>query len=154
MSGPQAIAFEAAAIGAGNQNGVDPNVLVGMAGQELTFNPAAQSSTSTANGLFGLTDGVRSQYGLSNGDATGTSASAITNQVTTAAHYLGDLKNGPVPKSHPEHSLEIAIGYYRGSRKGVNGAINSKGGYDAMRKLSYGGETLGHYINSVERYVP
>jgi hypothetical protein len=154
LNGVQATAFEAAVISAGNKYGVDPNVLVGMAGQESTFNPAAQSSTSSANGLFGLTSGVRTQYGLSSGDATGTSASAITNQVTTAAHYLSDLKNGPVPKSHPEHSLEIAIGYYRGSRKGVNAAMSSKDGYNAMLKLTYGGETLGHYINSVERYVP
>ncbi len=59
---------------------------------------------------------------------------------------------GPVPSSHPSHQLEIALGYYRGSRASVNKAIRSKDGYDAMLKLRFQGESLNKYINYVESY--
>ncbi len=152
LTGPQAIAFENAVHSAGAANGIDPNVLVGMGMKESSLDPTAQSSTSSAAGMFGLTRGVRNATGLDNEDATGSSPAAIQNQVDAAASYLSGLMGGPVPSSHPDHSLEIAIGYYRGSRSGVNAAIASPGGYGAMLNLSYGGETLGHYINYVESF--
>ena len=56
----------------------------------------------------------------------------------------------PVP-SVPVFSSEIAIGYYRGNRVGVNRAIRA-GGYNAMLNLRYGGERLGSYISYVESF--
>jgi Transglycosylase SLT domain len=133
-------------------NGIDPNVLVGMAMKESSLDPTKTSTKSTASGLFGLEKGVRDTYGVSDADTTGSSPSAIISQVNAAASYLHDLMKGSVPAGHPDHQLEIAIGYYRGSRKGVNKAMASKGGYDAMLKLRYGGETLGKYIEKVESF--
>jgi transglycosylase-like protein with SLT domain len=139
-------------VAAGKANGIDPNVLVGMAMKESTLDPTAQSQTSTASGLFQLTASIQNAYGLSKADATGSSPSAITSQVSATAGYLHDLMGGRVPSSHPSHQLEIAIGYFRGSRNGVNRAMASKGGYNAMLKLRYGGESLGRYIKYVESY--
>jgi hypothetical protein len=137
---------------AGDEAGIDPDVLVGMALKESTLNSSAQSSSSSASGLFQLTSDVQGTYGLRAEDAVGTSPSAITNQVNAAAGYLYDLTQGQVPMNNPANSLEIALGYFRGSRRGVNRAMASPGGYPAMLQLSYKGETLGSYINYVESY--
>ena len=152
LTAEQAIAFESAVIATGNANGINPNILVGMAMKESTLDPTAVIKNGSASGLFGLTDSVKSAYGLSKADATGSTASAITNQVNAAAGYLHDLTKGQIPVAHPSQQLEIALGYYRGARKSVNKAMNSKGGYNAMLKLRFGGETLGKYIKYVESY--
>jgi len=119
---------------------------------ESSLNPSAQNPTSSASGLFGLTDNIKSTYGLGASDATGSSPSAITHQVNAAAGYLHDLMQGSVPSRHPGHQFEIALGYFRGTRKSVNKAIRSKGGYNSMLKLRFGGESLAHYIGKVESY--
>ena len=75
-----------------------------------------------------------------------------TKQVNAAASYLHDLMQGSVPSSHPAHRFEIAVGYFRGSRRSVNRAMASKRGYNSMLKLRFGGESLGHYIRKVESY--
>ena len=152
LTGEQAGAFESAVKATGSADGINPDALVGIAFQESSLNPAAQSSTSTASGLFGLTDKIKNTYGLSASDATGTSPSAITKQVNAAGSYLHDLMQGPVPASHPAHQFEIALGYFRGSRRDVNRAMGSKGGYDSMLKLRFGGESLRHYISGVESF--
>jgi hypothetical protein len=104
------------------------------------------------SGLYGLTKEVQNSYGIDKSFATGSSSTAITIQTFVAANYPHDLMQGPVPSSHPSHQLEIALGYYRGTRPSVNKAIGSKGGYDAMLKLRFQGESLGHYINYVESF--
>lgn len=119
---------------------------------ESSLDPTAKNPNSSASGLFGLTDKVKSKYGLSSSDATGSSSAAITHQVNAAAGYLHDLMKGAVPSGHPGHQFEIALGYFRGSRKSVNRAIGSKRGYDSMLKLRFGGESLKHYIGKVESY--
>jgi hypothetical protein len=153
LTGPQAAAFENAVLNAGNETGIDPNILVGIAMKEFTLNPSAQSGSSSASGLFQLTSGVQGAYNLSEGDATGTSPSAIGNQVNAAANYLYDLTQGSVPKSNPSLALEIGIAYYRGSRRAVNRAIASPNGYNAMLRLSYQGETIGQYLSYVEAFA-
>jgi len=152
LTGEQANAFESAVKATGSADGINPNALVGIAFKESSLNPAAQSSTSTASGLFGLTDNIKSTYGLSAADATGTSPSAITKQVSAAGGYLHDLMQGSVPAGHPSHQFEIALGYFRGTRRSVNRAIASKGGYNSMLKLRFGGESLRHYISGVESF--
>lgn len=152
LTGEQAGAFESAVKATGSADGINPNALVGIAFKESSLNPAAQSPTSTASGLFGLTDNIKSTYGLSASDATGTSASAITKQVNAAGSYLHDLMHGSVPAGHPSHQFEIALGYFRGTRRSVNRAIGSKGGYNSMLKLRFGGESLRHYISGVESF--
>jgi len=152
LNGEQAGAFERAVKAAGSADGINPNDFVGIAMNESSLNPSAQNPTSSAAGLFGLTDNIKSAYGLSASDATGSSPSAITNQVNAAAGYLHDLMKGPIPSGHPDHQFEIALGYFRGTRKSVNKAIGSKGGYNSMLKLRFGGESLKHYIGKVESY--
>jgi len=153
LTGPQATAFENAVLNAGNETGIDPNILVGIAMKESTLNPSAQSGSSSASGLFQLTSGVQDAYDLSEGDATGTSPSAIAKQVNSAANYLYDLTQGSVPKSNPSLALEIGIAYYRGSRRGVNRALASPNGYNTMLRLSYQGETIGQYLSYVEAFA-
>jgi hypothetical protein len=153
LTGPQATAFENAVLNAGNETGIDPNILVGIAMKESTLNPSAQSGSSSASGLFQLTSGVQGAYNLSEGDATGTSPSAIGNQVNAAANYLYDLTQGSVLKSNPTLALEIGIAYYRGSRRAVSRAIASPNGYNAMLRLSYQGETIGQYLSYVEAFA-
>lgn len=92
LTGEQAGAFESAVKSAGSANGINPNALVGIAMNESSLNPSAQNPTSSASGLFGLTDNIKSTYGLSASDATGSSPSAITHQVNAAAGYLHDLR--------------------------------------------------------------
>ena len=121
--------------------------------KESTLNPSAQSGSSSASGLFQLTSGVQGAYNLSEGDATGTSPSAIGNQVNAAANYLYDLTQGSVLKSNPTLALEIGIAYYRGSRRAVSRAIASPNGYNAMLRLSYQGETIGQYLSYVEAFA-
>jgi RHS repeat-associated protein len=153
LTGPQATACENAILNAGNETGIDPNILVGIAMKESTLNPSAQSGSSSASGLFQLTSGVQDAYDLSEGDATGTSPSAIAKQVNAAANYLYDLTQGSVPKSNPSLALEIGIAYYRGARRAVNRAIASPNGYNAMLRLSYQGETIGQYLSYVEAFA-
>jgi len=95
---------------------------------------------------------VQNSTGIDRSIATNGTPTAISNQTYAAASYLHDLTAGGVPKSQPTHQLEIAIGYYRGNRNKVNKAVGSKGGYDAMLKLRFRGESLGSYIGFVESF--
>jgi len=128
LTSEQAIAFEDAVLAAGQKYGIDPNILVGMAVKESSLKPTSKAELGSAAGLMGLTDRVQEAYGLTNEVAKGSSPTAITSQVYVAANYLRDLMHDPVPSGHPSHQLEIALGYYRGNRRGVNEAVASKGG--------------------------
>jgi len=152
LTSEQADALEASVVGAGNRYGVNPNTLVGMAMKESSLDPTATAKEGTASGLYGLTEETQNTYGIDKSIATGSSPTAIASQTFVAANYLHDLMQGPVPSSHPSHQMEIALGYYRGKRASVNKAIGSKGGYDAMLKLRFQGESLRQYINYVESY--
>jgi len=114
----QQSAFKGAVTNAAGANGIDPNVLVGMAEQESGLGRILQSPYSSAAGLYGIEDGQIVQLnkmfslGLTRKDTLDLDGKGLSKTTMGVGDYLGHYSQLYSTGSDPR-GIDVAISFWR-----------------------------------------
>jgi hypothetical protein len=139
LTGPQAISLESAVLEAGHNAGVNPNILVGLASKESSFD--FSHPNGEARGLFQIRPGRQVDLNLTDEEVTN-----LTGPIQAVANYFRKYTQFFTIKAGSDDALSLTIASWT---MGVRGTLKTyeKGGMPAVRDTMLG-DPQGHRVGT------